>query len=95
MTCCTVGPSGGGGGSHRVALTDMSATDAKYEHEYLIKYKSMSYLHVQWLSAAEIGKCDCTKFSADCSYNLVLDAACVVICYAALLFVMQHVVCYE
>jgi hypothetical protein len=34
----------------------MSALDAKYDHEYLIKYKNMSYLHVQRLSAAEIGE---------------------------------------
>ena len=36
-------------------LADMSAMDAKYEYEYLIKYKSLSYLHVQWLSANDIG----------------------------------------
>ena len=37
-----------------LTLADMSAMDGKYDHEYLIKYKSMSYLHVAWLSAAEI-----------------------------------------
>ena len=58
----------------------MSATDAKYEHEYLIKYKSMSYLHVQWLSAAEIGKRNC---SANHSYNVVEDVG-------VLLYVMQY-----
>ena len=29
--------------------------DAKYDYEYLIKYKNLSYLHVQWLSANDIG----------------------------------------
>lgn len=33
----------------------MTALDAKYEYEYLIKYKNMSYLHTQWLSGNEIG----------------------------------------
>ena len=37
-----------------LTLADMSAMDGKYDHEYLIKYKTMSYLHVQWLTAAEI-----------------------------------------
>jgi hypothetical protein len=41
--------------SHHVALNDMSAMESKYDHEYLIKFKSMSYLHVQWLNAAEVG----------------------------------------
>jgi hypothetical protein len=38
-----------------VPLVDIPAIDAKYEYEYLVKYKNMSYLHVQWLSATEIG----------------------------------------
>ena len=29
--------------------------EAKYDYEYLIKFKSMAYMHVQWLSANEIG----------------------------------------
>jgi hypothetical protein len=32
----------------------LSATDAKFDYEYLIKYKSLSYLHVQWLTANDI-----------------------------------------
>jgi hypothetical protein len=32
-----------------------SATDSKFEHEYLVKFKTMSYVHVQWLTAQEIG----------------------------------------
>jgi len=32
----------------------MTAMDAKYEFEYLIKYKNLSYLHTQWLPGAEI-----------------------------------------
>ena len=35
----------------------MTALDAKYEYEYLIKYKNLSYLHIQWLSGSEIGTC--------------------------------------
>lgn len=38
-----------------VSLADVSAIDAKFDHEYLVKYKNLSYLHVQWLSATEIG----------------------------------------
>jgi hypothetical protein len=34
----------------------VTALDAKYEYEYLVKYKNMSYLHIQWLSGAEIGE---------------------------------------
>lgn len=30
------------------------AVESKYEYEYLVKYKSMSYMHAQWLAAAEI-----------------------------------------
>lgn len=39
-----------------VAMSDLTAMDAKYEYEYLIKFKNMSYAHVQWLSAGDIGK---------------------------------------
>lgn len=35
---------------------DFSAMESKFEYEYLVKFKSLSYLHVQWLSAHEIGK---------------------------------------
>ena len=35
-------------------LALMSAMDAKYDYDYLIKFKNMSYMHAQWLSAAEI-----------------------------------------
>jgi hypothetical protein len=38
-----------------VALADISALEGKFDHEYLIKYKNMSHMHVQWLSASEIG----------------------------------------
>ena len=34
----------------------MTAMDAKYEYDYLVKYKNMSYLHIQWISGTEIGK---------------------------------------
>ena len=37
------------------AVSNMTAMDAKYEYEYLIKYKNLSYLHIQWLSGSEIG----------------------------------------
>lgn len=37
-----------------VSLADMTAMDAKYEYEYLIKFKGLSYLRVQWLSATDI-----------------------------------------
>ena len=33
---------------------ERGAEDTKYDHEYLIKFKTMSYLHCQWLSAHEI-----------------------------------------
>jgi hypothetical protein len=39
-----------------VAISDLTAMDAKYDYEYLIKFKNMSYSHVQWLSASDIGK---------------------------------------
>lgn len=29
--------------------------ESRYEFEYLVKFKSMSYLHVKWLTANEIG----------------------------------------
>ena len=32
----------------------MSATESKDEYEYLVKYKSVSYRHVQWLNSSEI-----------------------------------------
>jgi len=35
-------------------LADMTATESKEEYEYLVKYKGMSYRHVQWLNASEI-----------------------------------------
>jgi hypothetical protein len=38
-----------------LAITEMKASDAKFEFEYLVKFKNMSYMHVQWLSAADIG----------------------------------------
>jgi hypothetical protein len=38
------------------AVSNMTSLDAKYEYEYLVKYKNLSYLHIQWLSGAEIGK---------------------------------------
>jgi len=34
----------------------LSALESKFYFEYLIKFKSMSYLHVQWLTANEIGE---------------------------------------
>jgi hypothetical protein len=34
----------------------MTAMDAKYEYEYLVKYKGLSYLKVQWMTATDIGK---------------------------------------
>jgi hypothetical protein len=36
-------------------MKSFSAMDSKFDYEYLIKYKSMSYLHVQWTTANEIG----------------------------------------
>jgi hypothetical protein len=39
-----------------VAFADLTAMDGKYEYEYLIKFKNMSYTHVQWLSAGDIGQ---------------------------------------
>lgn len=37
-------------GSH----TGLSAMEAKYDYEYLLKYKGASYLHVQWVAATDI-----------------------------------------
>ena len=36
------------------SMSNMTAMDAKYEFEYLIKYKNLSYLHTQWLPGSEI-----------------------------------------
>jgi len=33
----------------------VGALDSKYEFEYLIKFKGLSYLHVKWMNASEIG----------------------------------------
>lgn len=44
------------GCSGPVPLADMTAMESKYEYEYLVKYKNLSYLHTQWLTAGEIGK---------------------------------------
>ena len=46
-------------GLSAVALMDLSAVDAKFDYEYLLKYKNLSYLHVQWCTANEIGKYLC------------------------------------
>ena len=35
---------------------DISIIQNKYNFEYLVKYKNLSYLHVQWLTVHEIGK---------------------------------------
>ena len=34
----------------------MSATEARFDYEYLLKYRNLSYLHVEWLTANEIGE---------------------------------------
>ena len=39
-----------------VSLADMTAFDSKYEYEYLVKFKGLSYLKVQWLTATDIGE---------------------------------------
>lgn len=36
------------------ALRNMTAVESKGEYEYLVKYKTLSYLHVQWLTATDI-----------------------------------------
>ena len=33
----------------------MTANEAKFDYDYMVKYKNMSYQHVQWLSANDIG----------------------------------------
>jgi chorismate mutase len=38
-----------------VSISDMTAMDSKYDYEYLIKFKNLSFLHVQWLTAQDIG----------------------------------------
>lgn len=43
-----------GSNGNRPDLSDVSAQEAKFEFEYLVKYKNMSYRDVQWLSATEI-----------------------------------------
>lgn len=53
-----------------------SATDAKFEHEYLVKFKTMSYVHVQWLTAQEIGAA-CEEI--DVTFRLLL-IKCVMLC---------------
>ena len=35
-------------------FVSLSAMETKYDYEYLVKYKTLSYLHVQWLTAHEI-----------------------------------------
>lgn len=36
------------------SIANMTAMEAKYEYEYLIKYKNMSYMHIQWISGSDI-----------------------------------------
>ena len=38
----------------RSNVSQMDAVESKHFYEYLVKYKSLSYLHVQWLSATEM-----------------------------------------
>jgi len=38
----------------RSGSSQLCASDAKFDYEYLIKFKGMSYVHVQWLSATDI-----------------------------------------
>ncbi len=35
-------------------FSNSTAQESKHDYEYLVKYRSLSYLHVQWLSASEI-----------------------------------------
>lgn len=35
-------------------FSNATAQECKHEYEYLVKYRSLSYLHVQWLNANEI-----------------------------------------
>ena len=37
------------------SASGFSAVESKFDYEYLVKFKSMSYIHVQWLSAHDIG----------------------------------------
>lgn len=48
-----------------------SAMDAKFEHEYLVKFKTMSYVHVQWLTAQEIGELVSTDVGVQCAVPLI------------------------
>jgi hypothetical protein len=55
-----------------VALADISALEGKFDHEYLIKYKNMSHMHVQWLSASEIGTYDpVSRILPPCPYSVL------------------------
>jgi hypothetical protein len=45
---------GTGAGAAPAERTDFSAVDSKFDYEYLVRFKSMSFMHVQWLSAHEI-----------------------------------------
>ena len=56
-----------------LAITEMKASDAKFEFEYLVKFKNMSYMHVQWLSAADIGNYNYIRYSEYvCMYDIYL-----------------------
>lgn len=37
-----------------MAVHEKSAHESKFDHEYLVKYKGLSYIHAQWLNATEI-----------------------------------------
>ncbi len=54
------------------AVSNMTAMDAKYEYEYLIKYKNLSYLHIQWLSGSELGTLHLQLFFPSASDNLIV-----------------------
>jgi hypothetical protein len=47
-------PQSSSGGGRGLDLFEQSATDTKFDHEYLVKYKNVSYRELQWLSATEI-----------------------------------------
>jgi hypothetical protein len=49
-------------------LSEMSATEAKFEYEYLAKFKGLSFRHLQWLTANDIGMQNFTS-----CYAWVLD----------------------
>lgn len=53
----------------------MSAMDAKYDYEYLIKFKNMSYMRLQWLSGAEIGEYSVTAWGQE--HYLCYAASCI------------------